>query len=285
MDPGLSPNTWGARFNYDAWNDRAYIKDKVVIHYNGGAISNYLGGQDREMRYLRAVEKFHIDSKRWRGIAYGWAVGASGVVYRLRGWNNYAAHTGDVEPDWINENKEAIPVLFILGGSQEPTEEMLESFRELHEFFEAHPQSDHALEVIGHKDVSSTACPGVPTYELIQAEFWLDGSQEDDVTLKELVKSDQLALKEAGFVGADGQPLRLDGALGPNTQHAKNQRDKEAFKSASGIPGQIGPIGPQGTPGVTGRDGATGPRGERGASGVDGADGTIVIKAEGVREI
>lgn len=162
----LSPQEWGATVDYDTWSDRHVEKDKVVIHYNGPAVHNYDTGRAREMQYLQAVERHHL-GKGWRGFAYGWAIGMSGTVYRARGWNLYGAHRGDVDEDGISENNEAIPILLILGGDQEPNGDMLSSLVELIESLAQDSRSDGLLEVYGHRDVGSTECPGDVVYDLL----------------------------------------------------------------------------------------------------------------------
>lgn len=166
-----SPQGWGATVDYDQWTDRKFIKDRIFVHYNGPAVSNYTDGVTREMAYLRAVERYHIANRGWRGIAYGWAVGASGRVYRLRGWNRYGAHRGDYDMDGILENDEGIPILFILGEGQAPTPAQLASFVELVTDLNLDNRSDHDLEILGHKDVQATACPGPILYELVETGF------------------------------------------------------------------------------------------------------------------
>lgn len=172
-----SPTQWGARVNYDLWNDARTIKDKIIIHYNGPAVRDYDQGVAVEQKFMRVVETYHLDSKGWRGFAYGWGIGFSGTVYRARGWNNYGAHTGDIEPDGISENKEGIPVFFILGEGQEPSPAMWQAFAELKAMLEADTRSvAGSLPVYGHRDVASTACPGDLVYEDIQEQVWRDNT-------------------------------------------------------------------------------------------------------------
>lgn len=154
----VSPASWGALVNYDTWNDPNSV-DKWVIHYGGPAVTDYDAGHEREMAVLRAWEKYHIDHNGWRGIAYNYAIGNSGTLYRLRGENKGGHTRGDYEPDGISENTEARAVVFILGGTQQPSDEALATF--------ALMWGERPLLVIGHRDVflhgsggTATACPG-----------------------------------------------------------------------------------------------------------------------------
>lgn len=178
--PIVTPQEWGAEKNYDTWADTPIPKDGIVWHWNGPAVTNFDGGQAREQSYLKAVERYHIHTKGWRGFAYGFAVGASGTVYRGRGWNNYAAHVGDVDADGIPDNHEKIPVLWCIGEGQTPTMEMKWAAISLKQWLESSanhtkliPAARDNLPVFGHRDIGSTSCPGDTIYQLIHDRIWV----------------------------------------------------------------------------------------------------------------
>ncbi len=189
-DFGILPLEWGARIDYTKWPD-AYTPDEgIAVHYGGGA--NIAGDAVRaagagfawpslevERFMLRRWEALHL-GKGWRGLAYGFAIGQSGRVYIIRGWASYGAHLGDVDGDGISNNKEQIPVVFILGKGQLPTELALAAFRRLREHMEivtGRRSSRHlepaefgtdgcpgCLYLRGHREVqglNSTSCPGI----------------------------------------------------------------------------------------------------------------------------
>lgn len=178
-----SPKGWDAQVDYDLWDDTWVEKDKVIVHYGGNA--TFAGDPERaadkgyawpsyavERAVLRIYEQSHL-SRGWRGLAYGWAVGQSGNVYRIRGWNRYGAHRGDLEPDGIPENDEGIPILCLIGGDQEPTAEMEQSLDWLIRFLGVSKGVD--FKVYGHQEIAQigegtqTACPGVPLMEFVDA--------------------------------------------------------------------------------------------------------------------
>lgn len=159
----VSPEEWGARINYDLWADTQYTKDDIAIHWGGNRQPTWKDGPAAERAILRAWENYHIDGKGWRGIAYGYAVGASGTVYRLRGKNNYGAHSGDHDGDGISNNKETIPIVFIMGeNSGPPTAAMWLGARQLYQWLVQQPWTDHNLAVYGHREIQPkpTTCPG-----------------------------------------------------------------------------------------------------------------------------
>jgi len=157
------PTDWGARINYANWADTPFIKDNVAIHWGGTHAPTWADGVEAEMAILRGWESYHLDSKGWRGIAYGYGVGASGTVYQLRGKNNYGAHQGDEDNDGISNNKEVVPIVAIMGeGSGGPTAEMWLGMRALYQYLIKQPWTDGDLKVFGHREIQpkATQCPG-----------------------------------------------------------------------------------------------------------------------------
>ena len=210
-----SPSQWGAKIGYDTWTDRPVLKDKIIVHYNGPELDDAYEGPDAETEILRMWEQHHL-SKKWRGVAYGWAVGMSGTVYRCRGWNLYGAHTGDLDGDGISENNEGIPVAFLIGGDQPPTEQAIAVFRELRAHLENDPRSTYSvLPLYGHKDVrGGTECPGGPLYALVRDNF--GGSNMGYLNARDI----QQVLADAGVTDYEGLPIKADNEWGPRTASA-----------------------------------------------------------------
>ena len=145
---------WGQRVNpldnvWTPWNP-----DKWVIHHPGSPV----GGDEKAA--LRAWENYHLDKKKWWGIAYNTAIGRSGTIYRLRGENRSGATSGDYESDGIKENYEAHAVLVMISPGEVPTPQQLNALREV---LDTQP----AWDTIGHRQVREqsgtgtiTQCPG-----------------------------------------------------------------------------------------------------------------------------
>lgn len=239
----LSPRQWGAQEDYDKWTDTYTPDDGVALHHGGG--SNYRAGrapfsQGEEMAQLRGWERYHIQTKGWRGLAYGWGLGQTGTVYRIRGWSTYGAHTGDVDGDGIANNREIIPIIFIGSGNwHELSPAAIDSLVRLRRYLEA--ESDRTLILRGHTELRGTvtSCPGpnlmryVKTHRLLPEapRMWTHPKEPNEPESRE---TQILDLNDADRV--DAYQGRIAVAPGGNfaTYHADvDQVSEEEFRRAS----------------------------------------------------
>lgn len=155
---------WGSRTNYPDHTKHPFTMDKVVIHYGG---TTYPGdGQEFEMDRLRRWQRYHIDGRGWTDIAYNFAVGNSGLSYRLRGINRSGAQTGDYEFDGVPENHEGLAIVWIGGVPHEPSEAAYATMGRL-------ARESEMQTIIGHSHIKgSTECPGDFWRAWIAAEGW-----------------------------------------------------------------------------------------------------------------
>jgi len=159
-----APSEWGATIDYDNWNDPFTPDDGIALHHGGS--SDYPAAQPpytttKEIAQLRSWERYHL-SKGWRGIAYGWAVGQTGNLYRLRGWNRYGAHLGDIDGDGIANNVEIVPIIWIASGLLHTMSPEAEAAIEWLRTNVIEPASPAATWLYGHKEIQPkpTSCPG-----------------------------------------------------------------------------------------------------------------------------
>ena len=155
---------WGSRTKYPDGTKRPFKMDKVVIHWGG--YTNPGTGQEDEMAILRGWQRYHIDSKGWTDIAYNFAVGNSGLSYRLRGINRSGATSGDYENDGIPENNEALPIVWLGGKNHEISDAAYATMSRL-------IRESQQTVVIGHRGVKGTTqCPGDDWMTYIGEERW-----------------------------------------------------------------------------------------------------------------
>jgi hypothetical protein len=154
-------SAWGAAA--PSWNPgRVAPSLGMFIHYNGPPVSPAVlaGDYQSVAAFLRATQRYHMQTNGWPDIAYSWAVDSVGRIWELRGWGTAGAHT----MDW---NWKSHAVFLCLGGDQAPTPEQLAACREL---IAEHNEKYGIGFVKGHQEApNSTSCPGPKVMELIRA--------------------------------------------------------------------------------------------------------------------
>ena len=177
---------WGAQKVFDDYTLSAnWAPVEYVIHYGGNAVTGAYRGIEREMQVLRIYEQSHL-SRGWGAIAYNYAVGNSGAVYRLRGENLPGATRG------VNGTTKSI--LWIGGGSQEPTAAALASMRKIIQ--------DDPMPVFPHSHYHTTQCPG---------DFWREWIDNFEVGVEEMPRILFEGMIDALFA-ANGEFQPADGA-------------------------------------------------------------------------
>nr|APD13821.1 PGRP-LB [Locusta migratoria] len=150
---------WGAR-PPTARQDMPTPVPFVVIHhtYQPGFCAT---SPDCE-RAMRTMQDMHQFNNKWNDIGYNFVVGGDGKVYEGRGWGTVGAHAP-------NYNSRSIGISFIGDyTSNVPTPAMLEAGRRLIQCGVARGQIAPDYQLIGHRQVRETDCPGDAFFALIQ---------------------------------------------------------------------------------------------------------------------
>lgn len=171
----ITHTEWGSRFPYSSkpssWSPKP---DKIATHHHGysAQLPRQPGTRAGAIAQMKYVDRIHFVTNGWaHGFAYGFAILKGGFIGEGRSfWYPWGAHVGDVEPDGIKENLEAIPVYWAVGIEDgEPDlypPDMWEAADALYPLLlELGGIEPHAL--IGHKDIQPTSCPG-KLYPLVQ---------------------------------------------------------------------------------------------------------------------
>jgi len=116
----------------------------VFIHHTTGA-------QQPEIQpWLRAIQRFHQETRGWNDIGYSYIVDRNGTVWEGRG-QNVGAHTKGY-------NSRAIGVAYLGDGDGELSEAAQRSFVALRDWLAGR----YPIRTVRcHGDVGKTACPGV----------------------------------------------------------------------------------------------------------------------------
>lgn len=108
--------------------------------------------------YMRSIQDFHMDVRKWSDIAYSFAVFQDGSVYRGRGRTYVPAAQ-------LGHNTGTIAVLCVVGDQEAPTHQLYVSLARLKDRMDREVGRD--LEVRAHSDVFPTECPGQQIRNLI----------------------------------------------------------------------------------------------------------------------
>jgi len=120
-------------------NGKRKSTDYIAIHHTGADES------------LVDVIDFHTKIQKWRSVGYHYYIDKSGTVYRLLKPNSTSAHAK-------HHNSDAVSVCMQGNFEEEnPTAKQYEQCLKL--IYILHVKYPDA-EIVGHKDLSKTACPG-----------------------------------------------------------------------------------------------------------------------------
>lgn len=116
----------------------------VTLHWNGPAVAE-------EVAQLHGDAKWHVEHNGWDGLAYHYAIGASGTTYKTRDYNARLNHSGVPQG-----NNESLSVLVVIGEGQFGTDKQFTSLGYLLSTLGISPRY-----VLGHRFwPRATACPG-----------------------------------------------------------------------------------------------------------------------------
>jgi hypothetical protein len=157
--PIIDQAEWGSSKIYgDGELAGTWDPQYVVIHWGGWTEEV---SEDEEDDQLRAWQRYHL-GKGWRDIAYNYAVGESGKLYRLRGENPSGATSGRT-PTGERWNAVAVNVVWI-GGKSDTSGPSQAAQATMQRFIE-----ERGFPVLGHQQTGkATACPGPEWLDFIE---------------------------------------------------------------------------------------------------------------------
>ena len=134
---------WGARSPSGTIN-------KATCGQRNAFITHYSAGPPEQT--VRAIQNFHMDSNGWPDVGYNWLVDRNGLIYegRLYNYDAIGTHAAD-------NNTRSIGCCFI-GRDADVTDAAKAAIRTVYD--EACRRCNKSLQMLGHRDVNSTSCPG-----------------------------------------------------------------------------------------------------------------------------
>jgi hypothetical protein len=131
-------------------------RTRIVIHHS---VTSEGTSQAQVESILRRIDDQHR-GKGWGGIGYNLAVDYDGRVYEARGIDIMGAHS-------YGANTNGYGVVYIGDGRKGITPKAVNAIKGLVASLQG--RSSKKLNVVGHKDVNSTACPGDKIYDLVKS--------------------------------------------------------------------------------------------------------------------
>lgn len=142
---------WGSDFNYGSNTRMPTTCKGVALHWEGPKVGSFT--HDKCAGKVRGIEDFHTHGRGWAGIAYNALVCPHGYIFEGRGTRYRSAANGDVP-----KNSAYFAVCY-LGGKGDPFTDLAKgAYIRAVQWLRADGGAGRA--VIGHRDVTSTECPG-----------------------------------------------------------------------------------------------------------------------------
>ncbi|XP_018301381.1 peptidoglycan-recognition protein SB1 [Mycetomoellerius zeteki] len=131
----------------------------VVVHHGG--IPRYCRDQETCSNIVRKYQDLHLDERGWWDIGYNFVIGEDGNVYVGRGWDYTGAHA-------IGYNTQSIGIC-IIGDFTDflPNEAALKTLNKLIAHGVSLGKIRKNYNVIGHRQVRDTECPGETFYKFV----------------------------------------------------------------------------------------------------------------------
>lgn len=111
---------------------------------------------------MRAIQRFHMNTRGWNDIAYSFLIGGDGKVYQGRGWNRVGSHT-------LHYDSVSLAVSFM--GNFNNTMPAPTALAAAHKLLRCGVQRKAitpSYSLYGHRDVRDTECPGYTLYNAIR---------------------------------------------------------------------------------------------------------------------
>jgi len=165
--PFVSRAEWGARKPKSAGNSISSHPKGVAVHYEGPQ----MGSRDHSKcdDLVRTIQAFHMDSREWADVAYSYMVCEHGYVYEGRGVGKGSAANGTTAA-----NLAYYAVCGLVGKGDNVTSNLTDGIREAIDICR---RAGAGNEVVGHRDLFATECPGDVLYSFAKAGAPYSGAE------------------------------------------------------------------------------------------------------------
>ncbi|MFI0481752.1 N-acetylmuramoyl-L-alanine amidase [Actinomadura sp. 9N215] len=243
--------SWGARYGRGNTNITP-SRGGVAVHYEGGG---KLTGNSHSTcaGRVRAIERFHVQTNGWSGIAYSYLVCEHGYVFEGRGLGYRTAANGTTAS---NQNYYAVCALI---GDRDPAADAIKSgVRDAIDYMRSRGAGS-ALK--GHRQFLPTSCPGSALYAWVRKGAPRPGrgttppdppsrpgpAPGDDWTERIIMSLSTVRRGSTGravrvlqgVLCAMGPDIAIDGDFGPSTERRVREEQAQYQISVDGIAGPV----------------------------------------------
>lgn len=165
----IDQGDWGSRLEYP--DSPSFDPRYIIIHWGGSTAQ--IAPYDEPQR-LRIWQRYHMDSRGWRDIAYNFAVGDSGAIYRCRGYNRggHVSCSTDLTPEGDSYCDASLGVVWI-GGANDPDGPSQAAKDSMSYLIQATGITQvKAHSTVKQENRSNTACPGDDWRAYINNKEW-----------------------------------------------------------------------------------------------------------------
>ena len=137
------------KLDFGSMNLRSKVLEYIVIHHTASTAKET----------VEQIHNFHINNNGWAGIGYHFYIRKDGTIYKGRDEKYAGAHC---------ENYNSVSLGICLEGNfeiEKPTDNQLKSLSELLQHLK---QKYGNVQVVGHRDLNATACPGKNLYSKLE---------------------------------------------------------------------------------------------------------------------
>jgi len=155
----------------------------IIVHYDGGkGMGPGLTGKTHShcVDYWKNTRKTHMLSNGWNDIGYAFGICPHGEIFEGRGFNRQQAAEEPTPGKLQNGNSRYVSCTFMLGVSEKPTTPQLKAFAVFRKDMMGRGVSSL---IHGHRDFTSTDCPGDTLYTMVRNGSLAKAPQEDDMPL------------------------------------------------------------------------------------------------------
>ncbi|XP_030830590.1 peptidoglycan-recognition protein SC2-like [Strongylocentrotus purpuratus] len=154
----ISRSEWGARSPTSTTNLNTNLPYAVVHHTATSSCTTEFSCKSR----VRAIQNYHMNNKGWSDIGYNFLIGGDGNIYEGRGLNKMGAHASGY-------NSQSLGVAVIGDfGARAPGQIQRDAMDYLFSYAVGRYALDPRYTLYGHRDVSTTACPGTAFYNRLE---------------------------------------------------------------------------------------------------------------------